>query len=334
VSVLFLLFSDFINLKRNRQLIIIRSIWTLTALAPGSIMYFLYWRYRVGVGPSKAEWPSIRYPLSNLFTLAPISAFGGPERIFAVAVLLLIVTAMIASIVVAVRRKIAIEWRYLGLSMVLTVILFIAPTSATGGTMITPRLVYFPIFVISLVIPLYLGNNAWRVAAAAVSVTVAIALLILRVPKESRYNTQIKQLLHSIPATSRGGSLLFLTAKRSGDGESFMDFITYNESVGGYLAVERGLVLVNNYEANTDYFPFLYKVNRDPYPMLVAASGIPGCSAMRDYEKISGRSVDYVVILQRGNTENDSHPDYSRCGYSLMGNPTGPYKARIYAASK
>lgn len=334
ISVLFLLFADFKTLAKNSRIFAIRSIWTFAALAPGSIMYLLYSRYRLGMGPSKTEWPSIRYPLSNLFTLAPISAFGGTERIFGIVTLLLITILVVASIWVAVKTRTQIGWRYLGLAVVLAVVLFISPTTATGGTMITPRLVYFPIFVVSLMIPLYLRDSFWRIMATAIPMTIAIVLLIIRMPEESRYNRQINDFLHSIPVTKHGGSLLFLTAKPDSANNSLMEFITHNEGVGGYLAVERDLVLVNNYEANTDYFPFLYKANRNPYPMLVAKSGVPECSAVRDYEQVSGRPIDYVVLLLEKDAFDDSRSDYSRCGYSLAGSATAPYKAFLYSGSK
>jgi hypothetical protein len=64
---------------------------------------------------------------------------------------------------------------------------------------------------------------------------------------------------------------------------------------GGYLAAQRGVIDLSNYEASTGYFPTLFRPDIDP-------SGLPGESgaAILDYPRQThgAGAVDYVYVWQ------------------------------------
>ncbi len=67
---------------------------------------------------------------------------------------------------------------------------------------------------------------------------------------------------------------------------------------GEYMGVEKPLIFLNNYEANTPYFPLSWKAEVNPYLSLnkeESMRGFPCCTAIEEYIHQSHVTVSYVI---------------------------------------
>ena len=65
-----------------------------------------------------------------------------------------------------------------------------------------------------------------------------------------------------------------------------------------YLGTVKPLVILNNYEANTTWFPLRWLPNRDPYVHLIDGPGFEGWLPMAEFRRfqiLTGATVDYVI---------------------------------------
>ena len=66
-----------------------------------------------------------------------------------------------------------------------------------------------------------------------------------------------------------------------------------------YLGINKPLILLDNYEASTGFFPLRWTDHADPYRALIKGHGIevaPPQATIREYELRSGHAVDYVLL--------------------------------------
>jgi hypothetical protein len=65
-------------------------------------------------------------------------------------------------------------------------------------------------------------------------------------------------------------------------------------NMAGYVGARDHLVLLNNYEAGTDHFPFVYRPHVDPAS---ATNNIKTSFGLQHYENGAGRRIDYVLVI-------------------------------------
>src|SRR5262249_20254070 len=88
------------------------------------------------------------------------------------------------------------------------------------------------------------------------------------------------------------------------DGKDLSVRVSAFRHAGGYLAVERHLALLKNYEATTGYFPILYRPELNPYThmgtdetaMGNGLESVPPSIDLVDYTRRTGQPVDYLLI--------------------------------------
>ena len=67
-----------------------------------------------------------------------------------------------------------------------------------------------------------------------------------------------------------------------------------------YLAGDKPLIFLDNYEANTGYFPLVWKENVNPYnPAIKCGPGFEApvpCANIVGYERATGVKIDYLIL--------------------------------------
>jgi hypothetical protein len=132
--------------------------------------------------------------------------------------------------------------------------------------------------------------------------------------------------------------LSFAHSGRLGPGEPIINRNWVFVHAGEYLAAYRPLILLENYEANTGYFPLLWKADKNPFQHMGRGEGFE--SEMPDadlagYEQTSGVNVDYVLTWCYDSTRAPANRlmDYVKSNYSLLyTSPTG--RTVLYARNK
>ena len=150
--------------------------------------------------------------------------------------------------------KAAASWPWLALVLLDVCVLFLAPTSIGGGTLLTPRQAVFAVFAMVL----WMASQSNRLPNAAVVGGVAICLTLgmhaSRWAHYGSYSQAVQTLIDGSP-NSLAGRALFATALD--DGLRDQNGVWPTAHAGAYVAVARGAMLVNQYELLTSHFPLI-----------------------------------------------------------------------------
>jgi len=212
--------------------------------------------------------------------------------------------------------------------LVYVLLFFLTPDSTPQGQYITSRLLLFPYFALLL----WLGGGSFgRAAQIRVVVAtcgIAVAFLVLHTTKYSELNRYLKDYMSGASMIEKNRTLLPLSFSHEGhtdDGHSLSQRIRPFLFAAGYIAAERGIVELHNYEARTEIFPLRYRPNRNPFSHIWLNDGLylsPKVDFV-DFTERTGGSVDYVLLWgwreeMRGQANVDSILDQLERGYRLM----------------
>ena len=216
----------------------------------------------------------------------------------------LIYTYIILSIVSMVNGK--MQKQYAGILLLPIVLLllhlFIPDNMAGGGLMaIRTRQLFFLSLGVSTVYLLspYKGVvfffNAW-------SFIIFAGISLARLPVLQNVGRAAYEYLSVTKDVKPEFVLLPLSFSHNGknmDGSYISDCNWLFQHVADYAATDKPLIVLDNYEANTGYFPFIWKEQTNPYRHLTTAAGDiesqPPAADIAAYEKASGHDVDYIV---------------------------------------
>jgi len=183
------------------------------------------------------------------------------------------------------------------------VVYFSAPSGLSGGGFLTHRLNLFPYFALLL----WLGAQKWsqipRGIIRLAAVMLAAGIVVLQSLSYAAINEQLDEYLSGMNMIEKNSTLLPLCYSPFGRGS---DEGRLSARVGmflhaaGYIAAERRAVELDNYEANSDYFPTMYRPERNPEVHLALREGglekQPPCVDLLSYAARTGGTVDYVLV--------------------------------------
>jgi hypothetical protein len=306
-----------------------------SASLPSAVVYGQFLLRRLHIPGELLEWPTLKYAAYNLLCLAPIATFTRAERLIALGVAAFLAILIVVSAVAAVKlSKPKYTWAFMVASGLLSIFVFVFPVSALGGTMLTPRLVYFPVFLLCLWLTANSLPSRTRALCGFIGVFTAIALMLARLPVYSVYSQTMNEFLAVGQYMEPRKTLMFQTL--ADPFPQNLDPLTRQPNLsgaaGGYLTALHQDILLTDYEAETNHFPFLFRPAMNPGKLLPAANGIPiPCSTLRDYQKQSARPVDYLIVWNPDvRPERELEAEYQPCGYKRV----GPDNTRVHLLAR
>ncbi len=228
-----------------------------------SVLLYLHYLATKPVAPSVSwEWSTPRFAASVLVRLYPLATYTGVERLAALALSCGLLTAAAWAFWTRASRR--SQLTCLVTAGFFAVLVFIAPSQGAGGTMITPRLVYFPLFFVLL----WLASVPWPARTPVVVIGVVVALTSVshasRWPAYTRYEARLNEFLDSAGDRPASPVEMFYVVGQGTTVDLDSRSTPYLPAgVWGYVAAERRNVLLD-YEPSLGYFPFSYKPNADP----------------------------------------------------------------------
>lgn len=149
----------------------------------------------------------------------------------------------------------------------------VTPSGGVGGGLFHLRLSLFPFFILML----WFAAQEWPRRLARVistgAVAIAVGLLALHTMSYRTYNQALDDLLTAAPYMEAGDTLLMVDISDGTTTDSRRDLRTPLgnpradplKHASHYLALERGIVPLDNYEADVGYFPFVFHEDVNPY---------------------------------------------------------------------
>lgn len=176
---------------------------------------------------------------------------------------------------------------------------FVSPDATAGGSLITPRLGLSCWLLLTAWLVTQPWTHSMRTLIAAAAAGVAFALLALHAASYLRLQSGYDEVWGVASCMEPQRTLLplvFNTRGRDEDGEPLSIKVRPFVSIGSRLAVERGLVDLNNYQAASGYFPIVFRPDVDPSRWLWRdVSGIRRLD-LDGYHRNSAGRVDYVLL--------------------------------------
>jgi hypothetical protein len=255
---------------------------------------------------------SLTAPNHNYRDLDSLISYDEWEGWFSTALVWLFVAVLVYLLVLKVARRRGNRWDGLLLVVAAYVIIyFIAPGEMSQGGFISHRMGLFPFLTLILWFGAQSYQRAVRRGMQVVATGVALALLGLHMQKYAELNDYLKEFLsgsHLIESNTTLLPLIFSPQGHTPDGRVLSSRALPFRHASGYIAAQRHVVDLQNYEARETYFPVMYRSHLNPYRHLV---DLPLPSPQPDflsYPQRTGGPVDYVLIW-RTYEGTDVQPD-------------------------
>ncbi|MES1241353.1 MAG: hypothetical protein ABUT39_07025 [Acidobacteriota bacterium] len=291
---------SFVGYRRGRRGAGLRSMAVLlppiAACAPAVFLLLSFLRSRMA-GPvsDMTLWAKTRQ-LVSLYSLVSIDS-----RMLYLALTLSLFLTLLAATALARRgrRKQFLPGDGLLLAAMLLVgVYFLAPNEMGQGGFVTHRLNLFPF----LVLILWLGTFSYAAPIKAVLRSAASALafgfLAATLALWAGLGAYLGEVLTAAPRLEPGRTLVTLSFSNAGVDEigETLSFRTWPfVHAGSLLAARRPVVDLSLYEAHEDYFPLIYRPDRDPFTHL--AREPIDLEAEPPRVDLSALPVDYVLLV-------------------------------------
>jgi hypothetical protein len=243
-----------------------------------------------------------------LLTLAPLASYTSAERVAAGCLAIIA-----AGGVCAVWIRGDEQGRALTAAAVVTgLVVFAAPSQAAGGTLVTARLVYFPLFLVLLAMTTVAWPAAWSTGVIVAAVTLSGIATASRWAIYERYDTRMREFLELAERLPPPDRVYFGVV---GDPTTLRldDRGTPNvpASAWGYVAAGHAGWLLSDYEPLVSYFPLVYRTS------LLRGALARGCgevSLPALQERSSSADQTPIVIWMRAD-----RPELQSCLQSAPG---------------
>jgi hypothetical protein len=283
--------------------------------ALGLAARFLRSRDEVGYEPG----PSAYLRLWELLRLKELVSFdileSWPSTVLAFALLL---TAAVLVADKARRRVIERSDRLLLVAAACTAIYFTArttilrsPSGTAGGGTTYDRVSLWIFLVLVLWLAVQpLSRRAER-GLVALSLATSVAVLALRLPRYAELDDYLREYVSAGATLRRDAVLLPLGFAPQGvreDGTTLSLRVMPFLHAASWIAADRGVVDLLNYEADLGYFPVRFRPEANPYRLMRAGlETLPPCVSLNRYDRLGPRPLDYVLVWG-ARTTSRTHP--------------------------
>lgn len=227
----------------------------LTAALPAMVLWGLFLVLEP-VGPRVATaFPSPLWAAANLGRLDILrSGLGSdhqPAVLSAAALWTLVALWLIRRPLIA---RVPSAWPWLTLVVFEVCVIFAAPTSIGGGTLLTPRQAVFAVLAVILCLSSQPTRLPRPAVIGGVAICLALGLHASRWHFYDRYSRSVQNLIEASP-DSLVSRTMFATVLDDSLRHENGGWPTAH--AGAYVAVARGAILVNQYELLTTHFPLM-----------------------------------------------------------------------------
>lgn len=180
---------------------------------------------------------------------------------------------------------------------------FMSDQLAGGAYLIGRTTIYIYLLMLFLTSNYSFRNQLKRIYISA-SVIICFSFLIVRYPFQKKIGELAESYLEVGYTLNEKSTLLPLSFSNKGEINSTVlsPRIQIFKHISGYLGASKQLISFDNYEANTNYFPLIWKSNKNPYKHLSRGfdAGIeqnPPSVDITSYNNRNNCHVDYVMIF-------------------------------------
>jgi hypothetical protein len=279
-----------------------KLIYVLLALLPGIVLSAIFLLNKISIhGSTTVNHP--QHLFRDLLIVFPTIALDDKQEL-AYAVLfgaILIVLALV-TIYYIVKKKAngnksihAIFW--FTISALMLLFYFIIPDDIATGGVVKVRFAYFFFFF-------FICWIATQRLPGKILLYAAVCITLVNLAKIFQLTKTSKQL--NDDAVTVASSAEFI------EPNSVVLPLNYSSNwmhsnLSNYIGADNHIIILDNYEAGREHFPLKWNSKRNPVELLGSFNGeIPLCANVSEFETISGKKIDYILVWKRSHELNDS----------------------------
>jgi len=290
--------SDAKNATRSDTLRSFGNI--ILGFLPG-ILLMMEYLMRKGLHP-KPNPDSAKYLYHELIELTSLINLHENEKYAAMALSILFGTLVLTALIGKIRNRIWSMYDGLfGAFLLMVLLYFIQPGALAGAGILSKRLQFIPYLVVFLWLAHIPYNHQQKRVTTVVGISIIIMFSVLRIPIHRFASDAVEEYVSAntvIPSRSTVLPLSFSHNGKTPAGDRISQKVWLFMHAFDYSGTDKPLVLFGNYEANTGYFPIIWKTDKNPYTYLSKGGGLehqpPGVGIM-NYESSTKSRIDYVV---------------------------------------
>ncbi len=208
-----------------------------------------------------------------------------------------------------------------------------SPSGSPGGGTTHDRVSLFVFLSLSLWIAVQpLGRRAERALVGA-SLAATLGLLAVRMPLYAELNDYLAEYVSAGATLPRDAVLFPVSFAHEGyrdDGSPLSLRVLPFLHAASWIAAERGVVDLLNYEADLGYFPVRFRPEANPYRLMRTGLEMrPPCVSMNRYDRLAPRPMDFVLVWGARHA-NRTHP----CAQAIFGHLEERYELVLTSAPR
>lgn len=299
ITLPYVFFTDGISTKEKFRSVIIKLVIMLVCILPP---LYMLWVYNTKQGSN----PVFIFDAERLRVLMESNdylTYTTKEKIWAAAMRYFLLLPLIILLVLSIKQKWFRKQHsgiLLFIPLMLAVYLYV-PDYLSGGGMVVmrSRQLFFMTAAIGIVLTgkKHIGQAILGYCFLMLFVGITASRLPVLVDI-GKGNSEYLSVTKTIPPRSVVMPVSFSHNGRHTDGSYISDYAWIFQHATGYLGAGQPMILLDNYEAHTNYFPFMWHEYTDPYKHLDAEVGIehqpPGADIAK-YEAASGQQINYII---------------------------------------
>ena len=257
--------------------------------------------YRKGLNPTANpdSFNKILYPFLELTSVIILTK---EEKIWAILLSVLFLITLAYAVYFKIRlRNFGKFDVFFSVFVLMLFVYFNQPGQMAGAGVLTVRLQFIPF----LMLLLWFANINFNITIKKIFVgivfTIGLILTIIRYPHHKLASEAIEEYLTVQGHIEDKSTVLPLSFSHRGktpEGKYIADRIGLFKHASDYLGADKSLILFGNYEANTGYFPLIWKKEKNPFRNISTNQGIeyqPPSVDIINYHTKTGGEIDYVI---------------------------------------
>ena len=243
--------------------------------------------------------------LRQLATLYSLVSLDRSLAYLSFALTLLLTALTLATLARRSRRR-RLLWSdgFLLVATLLVILYFAAPNEMSGGGFVTHRLNLFPFLIAILWLGTFAHPRRVRVGVPVAAAAIALGLLGMVSFQWARLDSELAEYVAVGERIEPNSTVLALSFDNGGTAYRVWPFV----HAQGHIAARKPLVDLTLYQGNEDYFPRLYRPERNPFVHIAAGptalEAEPPDVEFLTYPQRTGGTVDYVLLWRPGESRS------------------------------
>lgn len=287
--------------KSARQ-ILYSGVALALSIAPSMVMLLIFLKRR-SVHETVPGTETFSALIAHLFNMELITTISTDEVFWGKLTFMVCVVLVVAGIITKVRRGKIEAYDVFGLGAIgFFAFYFLSPSGIGGAGVLSVRIVAMPFILLMLWFGCIEWNKYVKWGVTFFFGLVTVILIVVRLPIHIASSQLVDEYTTAGKKVKPLSIVLPLNYSYTGIDKNGLPLNKrtwiFTHALN-YIAIDKPLIMLDNYEANTGYFPFIWHPEKNPFSYICKQGSIeviPPQPDIEPYEKQVGDTVNYVLI--------------------------------------